>query len=242
MRVALCLSGHLRSYELTSESIQEFIIQPLSADVFIHTWDTVGISPHIDAATVRLKTKNVLKRVNSLLTPRQIIVEPINRIYGEKYRPFLTDKRSPVNITNMFYKIYKANELCNNYPVKYDLVIRARPDLMFSSPINMQDISQAITENCVFLPNFGHFSGYNDQFAFGGTNAMKIYSNCYNELDRWAPTVSFVPETLLKKHLTENNVDVRFTSIYYQLVRANGDVFDSKFHSPGEPNLEKQIK
>ena len=38
MRVALCLSGQMRSFERTFDSINENLIKPNNADVFIHSW------------------------------------------------------------------------------------------------------------------------------------------------------------------------------------------------------------
>lgn len=238
MQVAVCISGHLRSFELTWKSLQKFIISPLKADVFIHTWNMVGHSPHIDAETIYLKTNSVLNKIMSYYNPKQIIIEPLNKVQGEEFRQYLIDERNPVGVTNMFYKIYKADQLRQNYHSKYDLVIRVRPDLMFNSPINMQHVTEAIKENCLFLPSFGHFTGFNDQFAFGSSEAMSFYSNCYNELSKLAPKTPFVPERLLKTYLLDNKISIKFTPIDYNLIRANGTIFDNKFHSPGIPELK----
>lgn len=238
MKVALCLSGHLRSYELTHNALQKFIIKPLQADVFIHTWETVGVSSHIDGSTIYLKTNSILKRLYSYYEPKQIIVESLNRTQGLQYKKYLIDKRSPISVTNMFYKIYKADQLRQNYLYTHDLVIRARPDLLFNAEISSEYLSEAVKENCLFLPDCGHFGGINDQFAFGSASAMKIYSDCYNKLDELVKKTTFLPEALLKAHLLESKVPVKFFPINYTLIRANGSIFDNKHFSPGIPELK----
>lgn len=236
MRVALCLSGHLRSFERTWQSLRKFIIDPLQADVFIHTWNTLGVYNHIDSHTVACDTNKYLNKIKYCYNPKNIVIEPINKTRGRKYQPYLVDKRNCVGVTNMFYKIHKADELMRNYS-NYDLVIRARPDLAFHCEINNDHIQQSIEEKSIFLPDFGHFTGFNDQFAFGSSDSMKVYANCYLELDTWATQVPFLPETLLKHHLIKNNMLIKFTNIQYYLLRVNGLIFDNKFHSPGTPNI-----
>ncbi len=44
LRVALCISGQMRGYEETAPSIIKNIVEPLNADVFIHTWSEIGNS------------------------------------------------------------------------------------------------------------------------------------------------------------------------------------------------------
>jgi len=41
-KVAVLLTGHLRSFERTYVNIRKNLILPLKADVFLHTWDTQG--------------------------------------------------------------------------------------------------------------------------------------------------------------------------------------------------------
>lgn len=240
MRVALCLSGHLRSYEDTYNFYRNYIIDPLKADVFIHTWDKIGLSPGIDVNLMHVKTESVKNKIESCFNPVSMIIEPIIIGAGEKYRKFLVDPRCPNGVTNMFYKIYKADQLRQEFETsqnfKYDVVIRARPDLHFSSGINQNDLEFACKNEVVFLPDFGHYDGLNDQFAFGSNQAMTNYANCFNSLDAIADK-PFKPEPLLKKYLLLNNIPLKFSVINYTIRRGNGENFDNRKWSNGIPKL-----
>lgn len=243
MRVALCLSGHLRSYDQTYTSLKNCIIDPLKADVFIHTWDKIGLSPGIDLRLMFLETKNCLNTINNCFNPIETVIEPLVIGLGERFRPRLVDKRCPNGVTNMFYKIAKADELRQNYETKnnfkYDAVIRCRPDLLFNRPINNLHVEDSIKNNCLYLPDFGHFDGFNDQFAFGSNEMMTLYAKCYSELDKWAPKVPFKPEPLLKHHVMENKITLKFSNVDYFLRRSNGTNFDNRVWSNGIPDLTR---
>lgn len=44
LRVALCIAGQMRGFEEAAPSILKNIVEPLNADVFIHTWSEIGNS------------------------------------------------------------------------------------------------------------------------------------------------------------------------------------------------------
>ncbi|QCO55511.1 tetratricopeptide repeat protein [Pseudorhodobacter turbinis] len=44
LRVALCIAGQMRGYEKAAPSVLKNLIEPLDADVFIHTWSDIGSS------------------------------------------------------------------------------------------------------------------------------------------------------------------------------------------------------
>ena len=243
MRVALCLSGHLRSFVDTHVSLRNNIIDKLNADVFIHTWNFIGSSIHIDGGTVAIPTVNMQNQIKAWYKPVHMTIEPIKHGLGEKYRKYLVDPRCPNSITNMFYKIHMADKLRQDYEYRnnftYNLVIRARPDLLFESSLHKNHIDVASQQGFLCIPEFGHFDGINDQFAFGNSQVMSIYSNCYNELDKWAPKVPFKPEPILKHHVMEHKLPIQLTRINYVIKRANGKIFDTRLISSGPPDLSK---
>lgn len=241
MKIALCLSGHLRSYEQTWRALKTFVLDTLSPDVFIHTWDTVGASHHIDNHTVKQKTLQVLPKIQDIYKPKNIIIEPLIKRNGEKYRKYLIDDRCPNGVVNMFYKIHKANLLCEDFckslDYKYDIIVRARPDLLFQNYINSDDLERATNDSSLlFVPKNGHYGGINDQFAFGSSEAMSIYANCYTNLDQITTTTPLVPELVLKQQLV-NKVNIQLTDVRYLLLRVNRTLLDNNKMSPDPPNL-----
>jgi len=42
MKIAICLSGHLRTFDKTFRSIKEKLLDVYDCDVFISTWNNLG--------------------------------------------------------------------------------------------------------------------------------------------------------------------------------------------------------
>jgi hypothetical protein len=241
MKTAICLSGHMRSYQKTVSSLNDFIIKPLQADVFIHTWEHLGWSYHVDAGSMRVATIFQNKEIEKLYKPKAFLIEKMVKNLGARYRKLLVDKRSADAIVNMFYKIYQADITRQKYEKfhgKYDLVIRVRPDLYFEEPINKDDIEDAVNNDVLYLPNCGHYDGLNDQFAFGNSEVMKIYSYCFMDIPNIAVDIPFKPEVLLRQYLVKNKIPMKFSDVNYVIKRLNGDIFDNRKHSPGPPNID----
>lgn len=123
--------------------------------------------------------------------------------------PYVRDKQERVrteNIFNMYYNIYKANQLRVNYEqennFKYDAVIRTRTDIGLLNEVNIKNYNL----NSVTMPNNSWF-GCNDQFAFGNSDIMTIYSDVLNHLEEYEKQVlEFGPEIVLAHHLNLNKI------------------------------------
>lgn len=222
IRVALCLSGHLRTYVQVADSIKKYLIDALDCDVFIHTWDKIGFSRY-DGDTNERDTNNELDIINELFKPKSIVVEnskpTVNNI--DKYLTRSISRESPLNVFGMYYKIKMANELKKEYEEKnnfiYDLVIRSRADLMFLSYIPKFELENT---ELLWIPNFDMWGGTNDQFAFSSSKNMDIYSSLYDYIDSyWEDGVVFHPETLLDHHIEKNNLIMGPSEISFKIIR-----------------------
>lgn len=168
MKVALCISGELRNFNDDNlvKNLQKFIIDDLNPDVFISTWDHVGISIH--------QTENIEKVPNKFdVSELHTIYKNIKGLHIENL-DFWLNSVGYENLKNTFkqwrihgngnfnvattiphfYKVYdsyllkKRYELENN--INYDIVIKMRPDLFFVNFINKN-----IKKNTVYHNNFG---------------------------------------------------------------------------------------
>ena len=149
MRIAICLSGFMRSYRETAPVWRQ-VAASLNADIFCSTWDKEGKrikSPapdkHADGAELDfdLDPQSVLK----LLPVEMLQVDPYEA-YEPTFRALaepiyqLRDKLGgrladqPKANMSMYYKIWSANELKKVHEHKkgftYDVVFRSRPDVM----------------------------------------------------------------------------------------------------------------
>jgi len=204
-RIAVCLSGHMRSFAKTSETLFSCVARPgiyddLHVEYYVHTWKSLDPepgSPDICVASVM-----------------------------ETYRPvFLcVEEHNPESwrARSMFRKIQLAYDAVVSMNREYDMVVRARPDTFFVSDVPLQSMTG---ENMLHLPNRADFGGYCDQFAVGDMKSMGIYSRMLSTLPR---DEHFHPESRLKKYLCETDVVVStHGSIRFKIMRSNGSLYDT---------------
>lgn len=221
MKTALCLSGQTRTWKHTFATIQEKLIQPFNADVFMHTWSVQGNKvPNPDLLDgFSHDTRPLDPAVISEYNPKQAHIEYPDYEY---FKGFINDVRF-YNVIMMHYSIYRSNllkfEYEARYNFKYDLVIRCRFDSYFYY-VNIER-TLPFLHNTIFLaPNQSHgdeFSALrkrilfeegirympNDQFAYSSSEGMDYYSSLYPTLLK-GPSIHDVPlhaEGLLSYYL-----------------------------------------
>lgn len=231
IKTALCISGHLRTFLDNYNSVKVNILDKLNCDVFIHTWDTLGLSyRHTDSNLHITETKHVTDTINKLYKPKKIIIEK-SRYFSitPLMQQRLIDHRDVSGILSMWYKIEACNNLKKDYEIennfKYDCVIRFRGDLFVEQPIPI-DIHTNLQH--LFLPNYGNFGGACDQFAYGNSEIMdkysELYSNLENHLTAGAP---LHPERMMLFHLEKQNLPIAKVNFKYLIKRANGLIQDN---------------
>lgn len=228
MKIALCISGYLRSFEQTFPSLQKHFLNFYpQTDIFIHTWNTY-----------ELKNSLILNEnlINNLFKPKNIIIEQ------EKILPTIKemDEKNYCNIRvvqsvlSMFYKIKAANDLKiayeNQNNFKYDYVIRFRSDLDLKENIILENLNlQQIN-----IPKLGDFQGINDQFAISNSDNMNTYCSIYDKLGYYLQNgpyyLSMAPEMLLKYHLIKNKIHLNRFALDYDILRMNGHRINNEDH------------
>jgi hypothetical protein len=133
-------------------------------------------------------------------------VQKFPQVRAENYQGIVTD-----NIFNMYYNLYKVNQLRVQYEqennFKYDAVIRARSDVGLPNEVNINDYD--LSASVVIMPDERWYGSppANDQFGFGNSDAMSIYSGTMPCLEEYVKQVAdFGPEALLGHHLNSNKV------------------------------------
>ncbi len=114
------------------------------------------------------------------------------------------ESTKPKNMCSMFYNNKRAFQLIEEYSrssgIKYDLVVKFRPDIINNYLPNFLPIN----EGELYTPEdhvFG-WPGINDMIALGSFNAMKIYSSMYDHIDEYINKgILFHPETMLRHHI-----------------------------------------
>lgn len=230
-KVALCISGHLRTFESNFKTIKEHILDKLDCDVFIHTWDMLGAPFRAGDSNLHITdTKRYVNTIQHLYQPKKLIIEGSKQFNVPPIMHQRSDgHRDIVGILSMFYKIEECNKMRKEYEeennIKYDFVIRFRADLWMDGPI---PIDSRTTTNHLYLPIYGNFGGACDQIAFGSPAIMDKYCSLFSNIEKYLHAgCPLNPEKLLLFHLETQNVPIAKVAIRFVIKRANGLIQDN---------------
>jgi SAM-dependent methyltransferase len=231
LKTALCISGHLRTFEQNYESVKVNILDRMDCDVFIHTWDIMGMSYRpCDSGLYSIETQRLIDRIQLLYNPKKLVVEPSRSFtITPLMQARLLDHRDISGILSMYYKIEACNNLKREYEKEnnlvYDCVVRFRGDLYMEMPIPV-DINTNLHH--LFIPMYGNFGGICDQFAYGSSNIMDIYSGLYSNLQKYLEAgAPMHPERILQFHVEANKLPVAKVNVRFLIKRANGLIQDN---------------
>lgn len=223
MRVALLISGYLRTFKINIPIIKEKIIEKFkNVDIYVHITKNESESD----VYLNLQHEDDIKYINNILKPVCIISEE-----NIKYSDDL--KRN--NLANIWIKYFKLNEIKKiNESIhgKYDMVIKYRPDLnLISDDIFYGDINKDI----VYIPKnsvvdksklLNKDDNYIcDIFAYGNSNIMNRYFSIFNNIDELTNKHGCVPETIMYYHLKYNNIPYNLIDIDYNVILSMCNVF-----------------
>lgn len=220
MKTALLLTGNPRfsvDFDSQLENLQNSDI-----DIYIVLWRRPeGVDPKISPNWCNLQDgKQVIEKIKDHL-PRRYSVA-----YSEVLDPtdFLNLPRqyesfnsTPLNVWQQ-YTILKYCDSKRKQMGNYNLIVRSRPDLGLSHPIDLQLAYSSLENwpNIIYTPNNqrygytvdvgnGYMSGFNDQFAIGRSEVMEIYTNAIDHFDdlyksgtKYNP--EYLVQTLLRCH------------------------------------------
>jgi hypothetical protein len=195
MRVAICLSGQTRNWMGCGDTIKNHIIDPLKADVFVHTWTIKGEKVINEATGDYIPPPTpMVGNIRDFYKPTSSIIEEPDYDKFKKIHP-----QRYYNVLMQHYSIWRANELKKEYEhannMKYDLVIRCRFDLEIHK-FDIVDTLPNIVDTIYLPPNenmnmpfnedmkkalelYGIKYMPNDQLAYGSSEGMDYYSKLW---------------------------------------------------------------
>jgi hypothetical protein len=185
MKIALLLTGFVRSYLNNFNSLKVNIIDKYNTDIYISTWnktqsiinsgyDDYDINSFINIYSDKLKDYIILDidkyyadKINITFQSRSDDIFKINNRaieHGSRWVERLRDQWYIVN--NGF------NLISNNY----DYIIRTRFDVLINN-FNLLPVDFVI-------PAPHPINVYNDHFAYGNYDNMKIYCDLYSNIEK----------------------------------------------------------
>jgi hypothetical protein len=244
MKVALCFSGKLGNWLDCRESIVEYLIKPLKPDIFLATWE----DETFEAFSLYYRPKRI--SINSYPTVKGKVIDNL----------FGTIKPNE-GLAPMLYNIQECNNLRKSYEknkkIKYDLVIRIRPDILLHERISKKDIDSATKTKSLRVPYFESHNTYNheeelkkpfsfsfvydkaalpnqinDMIAVGHPEAIDKYSNSLNVVRR---AVDFLwedgyPEYFIKVPESVFTQCLQMQNTRYSKLSGSSDIGNLKFN------------
>ena len=230
MKVAICMSGLVRTFKSCYQSYLDNIINLYDCDLFAFVSNDANIA---DMDLIKWNEK--------------VVIDP-DPVLDEKDYFQIKDRRTKFysiqGWLQQLWKIQKCHDLMLNYQInhniRYDLVIRCRPDLLITRKIDdLTTLDTRFIYTPIWPPNFdkivpkcyeddyvydyiGNCSNLPDQIAIGNVPLMSIYAQRYENLYNIVhsgPSWSLCAERSLTKHLQYYNVPVKFLKLMTEIKR-----------------------
>ena len=260
-RVAVLLSGVLRSLHLTAPNLRRNVLNGLDAqehDVFVFAEASAYAAHRLSAiadATTRAVLASFAPINESVLSP------PVAQSFVlEDLQP----GRLQVFLQQLLY-LKRVNEMCKAHEafalapgVRYAAVVYVREDALYASPIPSQRRLVAMVERAeresatqlaqypayagkpvIFLPTFAMYP-LNDRFAFGRPEAMDVYLERLDVLVTSSVPFPLNSEGFLARVLNdEGNIAIyalEWEDAWFDIVRgASGAQNGAQSVAPGAP-------
>ena len=217
MKVAVLISGYLRTFKINLSNFQEKIIDKFeNVDIYIH------ITDNEENDDKYLNINNDIRFITDNLKPVFLTHETNLKISNNKKEN---------DLLNTWVKYYKLNEIKKiNETIfgKYDMVIKYRPDLNIISDIDFNN-------DKIYIPKDSKIDKSKldniddpyicDTFAYGSSEQMDKYFDFYLSIKDLIITNGYTPETLLHYYLKNNNIRHQICDIEYNIILSLCNVF-----------------
>ena len=233
MKIAILISGQLRTIEKTINSINKNLVKPNNADIFISYWDTTEATHKQKKYNFKPINREIIKNV---LKPKILQGFKYKNSYNDKIqnvkrKKFIKDLE-PVHSKNNLPMLYQFkllfnlfSKFCKKNNKNYDCIIRLRPDYYFVKKFKINS----------FIPNTLYHSSsdvdhnfqISDKFAFGDLDVMKYYFLTFDYLPYYWLKKNF---TYLNRNQYINNVGERL--MYYHFKKSKNRIRVEHFIGP----------
>jgi len=188
MKTCLLISGLPRNIYAGFNNINQCLIEPNNADVFIHSW--------LNESEEKQKSRFILENFKPkrwLFETQKKFVDShmeLSRMMASHGRGY--ERNNFVTMVySSWYSILQANLLKEQYrlenDIEYDYVIRARFDIAYNKPVICSSYHKDTLNisNRNLVPNKGPLPPemVDDRFAFASNSIMNVYCNGFSMID-----------------------------------------------------------
>ena len=208
MKIALIISGYLRSFKNNIETLKENLLNLYDVDIYIHITNS-NENKYINNTIS-------IDEINSLLKPKLIIFTD-NIKFENDYN----------DLYNQNFKFYILNqkrlEIEKIENIKYDVVMKIRPDIYLQEKIIFE-----MEEDVIYIPKDNKIDKNKlktisdnyicDIIAYGSPNIMNKYFDMYNHLDLLIAKYGNINETILYHYLIEKSIKFNLFDLKYFII------------------------
>ena len=227
-RVAVCLSGHMRTFLETAEALRFNFLDHIADDYDFFIYTTKRKDWRYGRGDDRLPpllSRREWDFLHHVYQPKKIVVD------GKDFdTPYAHSSDNGRNRSAMLDRLKLANELRKEYEsetgVVYDQVIRMRPDQLVM--LEFDNLSK-IKEDKLALLSYGRIhGGYSDTFAMGPPDLIDVYSDIGENMDKYAHLGTAGDckiELVLMEYLKDKKVETYWLPLQVLIKRINGESF-----------------
>lgn len=214
-RTAVCMSGRCAGLDQTHQSIKDFMLNQIGDhDLFMF------VPRDSNSHLADLLNPTVIRIEDDLPLNEGSLINGVNCRLKAGVQPYL----------QQLYGLKQCNRLRIGYEkengIRYDRIIRCRPDLMFIKPL---DNLSLLDLSYIHVPDFHAFDGINDRFAVGATEHMNIYMNKLDEFHEYVMdwfncqrnALAVSAEMFTSGQLRNHNIPVRTYPFRFNRARSN---------------------
>ena len=208
MKVALIISGYLRSFKNNIESLNKNLLNLYDVDIYIHITNS-NESKYINNIISIDEIKSLLKPKVILITDNIKFENNYDDLYNQNYKFYILNQ--------------KRLEIEKIENIKYDIVMKYRPDIYLQEKILFE-----MEEDIIYIPKENKIEknklkSINDSYicdiiAYGSPNIMNKYFDMYNHLDLFIAKYGNINETILYYYLIEKSIKFNLIDLKYIVI------------------------
>ena len=196
MKIAVCLSGQLRQWEMAKENQKWFWeTSGVEIDYFIHTWDYSGDREGVSQPYI---TRDVSRKEFDKLVDWY---KPKGCMFDDRKQDFFYAND---HWSSLFYSMAQSMMLKRQYEIdndfEYDLVVKTRPDVVFDPRYHFS--WEPLEDNILFATQGGLMES---EFHMFNTNDMVFYGKSYT-MDLVIPMYFYRQKMLDQRNLFKDKL------------------------------------
>lgn len=247
MKFCICFYGIVhRSLKYTFPKIKENIINILKEknielDIYVSTYNTNKLIDGrfssnekniiIDIKDIFLFDEFNIKKYSIIEFPN---LEKELKKTKERKDPWDNNFKSVKNLLNELYSIKDVTKCWENSNIEYDLYLYFRADLLYESPIPIDNILNNLNNKTVYLPNWGKWGGENDFLCIGTFDGIHPgWTKRLDLIDDFFKTnknACIHAETFVKWVLKYFEVKIVYIDFFCSRMRGDGVLIKSNYN------------